>query len=642
VRNDIDANRWNVYAGLVIGPPVLNATPFYQRREEWASSGPSGATVRSPTLVNQSYGVYMGWNPYTLPLLNLRYTRNEDFDSQRAYRNTLTDEVVASVSYLEVENLALRYALRWSHTQDRIGGTDSSDLSQGAQVTWGGSFLERRLTTNVNYNIGWRSSQVNATGTGTVLRQQFPVAGLSLVETFPSVPNQDTLAPNPALIDGDVTAGAGIDIGFGPTLAGDQNLRDMGVQFPNPTTEVNLVWLWVDRPLPPAVAASYTFTAWVSDDNVIWTQIPLRGMPVFATFQNRFEIPVARTAARYVKVVTRPLAPSTTVDPQFNAVLVTELQTFLEVPASEAAAQASQWGGNLGLNARLLIVRDWNFTYSVAWTSSHQNDFVQKDWALFNSLGASKQLTRILSVAAQVSRSDSAQTNRPHEAVNRWSAMVGLDPLTTLGVSFTYSGQYGQLYLGETLSNNVTLTGHLDPWQGVSLAVTAGYSWARDQYGKVLTSPNASVSLTLTPMQSLTITGTWGTSSALVTNSVTPIPTQQSSQLLGSVTFTPVRALFFSAGILRSTGSDQGPQTLTNFSAGLNPFAGGQLLLRFGYDESRDSQAKTLNRVFGPSLRWNIRSGTYMDLAYTWNDTSQPALLSKSQNLFATLFINFL
>jgi hypothetical protein len=31
-----------------------------------------------------------------------------------------------------------------------------------------------------------------------------------------------------------------------------------------------------------------------------------------------------------------------------------------------------------------------------------------------------------------------------------------------------------------------------------------------------------------------------------------------------------------------------------------------------------------------------------MDVAYTWNDTSQPALLTKSQNLFATLFINFL
>jgi hypothetical protein len=45
------------------------------------------------------------------------------------------------------------------------------------------------------------------------------------------------------------------------------------------------------------------------------------------------------------------------------------------------------------------------------------------------------------------------------------------------------------------------------------------------------------------------------------------------------------------------------------------------------------------NRVFGPSLRLNFRTGTHLDVAYTWNDSVQPALLTQSRNLFATLFV---
>jgi hypothetical protein len=83
-----------------------------------------------------------------------------------------------------------------------------------------------------------------------------------------------------------------------------------------------------------------------------------------------------------------------------------------------------------------------------------------------------------------------------------------------------------------------------------------------------------------------------------------------------------------------------GPQTLVNFGGGFSPFTGGQLLIRFGYDENVDTLSRVRNRFFGPSLRWNIRTGTYLDVAYTWNDTFQPALLTQSRNLFANLFVS--
>ena len=642
VESTVDNQRWNVFASLIIGPPVLNATPYYIRRQEFATLGGGGVSVRSPTLVNQAYGVYAGWNPFGLPLINLRVGRNENFDSKKEFQDTRSDEVVFNVSYLEVENLALRYSLRWSHGDDFLTHVQTTDLNQGAQVSWAGSYFERRLSTSLNYTVGYRTGSVQSSGSGTVSVQQFPVGGLSLVETFPSIPSQNTLLPNPALIDGDVLASAGIDIGFGPALAGDQNFRDMGVLFSNTTTEVNTLWLWVDRQLPPSVASAYAFTAWSSNDNVTWTQIPVTGPAIFGVFQNRFEIPIARTQARYLKVVTRPLTPAVTVDPQYRAVLVTELQPYLVVPASEAPRQSQQWGGNFSGSVRLLLLQDWNLAYTLALSTSHQDSVWFQDWSVLNALSAGKQIARNVSVGAQLSRTDSAQTNIPHEAINRWSAQISYDPFPTLGASLTYSGQFGQLYVGEVLSNALTLVGRVDPWQGVSLAATAGYNWARDERGRKLESPNGTLSLTLVPMQALVINGTWGVSSAITTGTSGTVLSDRTTSLQGNVSFTPVRALFFAAGVQRSSGGGQGPQTLVNFGAGLSPFAGGQLLLRFSYDENLNTVARVRNRFFGPSVRWNIRSGTHLDVAYTWNDSIQPALLTQSRALFANLFVSFL
>jgi len=643
-RNDVgesesSSNRWSVFASAVIGPPILNATPYYVRRQEFATNSTGGISLRSPTLVNQSYGVYAGWSPAGLPLLSLQLGVNENFDAQRSFRDTRTEDVNVSLTYLDVENLTLRYALRYSHGNDFISGTVTDDLNQGAQVQWNSSFWERRILTSLSYTLGYRTGKIQAGSGGLVTIQQFPVGGLSLVETFPNLPSQDTLAPNAALIDGDLLAPAGIDLGFGPSLAGDQNFRDMGMVFANTTTEVNTLRLWVDQQLPPEVAAGFTFTAWRSDDNVVWTQLPLAGPVTFGIFENRFEVPIPRTQSRYLKVVTKPLSPSVTVDPRFSAIRVTELQAFLVVPADQAPSQNEQWGGNFSGSARVMLVQDWNFAYTLALAASHQDSFALQDWSVLNALGAGRNVTRDLAIFAQVSRTDSAQTNLPHEAVNRWSAQLSYNPFPTLGASFTYSGQYGQLYVGQVLSNAVTLVGNLNPWQGVSLSATAGYSWAKDEIGRSLESPNGSVSITLVPMQVLSINGTWGVSSSIAITPGGLVQSQRTTSLQGNLSFTPVRALYFNAGIIRSTGSDQGPQTLLNFGAGFSPFTGGQLLLRFGYDENLDTQAQMRNRVFGPSLRWNIRTGTYLNVAYTWNDSVQPALLTQSRSLFATLFV---
>jgi uncharacterized protein (TIGR03382 family) len=159
----------------------------------------------------------------------------------------------------------------------------------------------------------------------TVETRQPPVGGLYALETPPATATSIGLAPAPALVDGDRSTNAGIDLGFGRSVAGDTTPRHVGGQLANALTPVDRISVWVDRALPADVAGAYAWTVYGSDDNVLWTPVALGGPASFDALDDRFEIPIVRTAARYLNVVTRPLPTGVTVDARYSEVLVTEV-----------------------------------------------------------------------------------------------------------------------------------------------------------------------------------------------------------------------------------------------------------------------------------------------------------------------------
>jgi hypothetical protein len=635
-----DVQRWSAYVRAVLGSQFLNVTPYYSIRQESATAQTAGLPpLRAPTLVSESFGAYLGFSPAELPVFNLKYDHTLRYDTLRVISDTVGDEVTFSANYLEVQNLALRYGLRWSSVQDRIDGVNATELDQAAQATWSGSFFERVLTTSLSYTLGLRNGTVTATNPGgTVTIQKFPIAGLSLVEAFPATPERDTLLPNPALIDGDLATGAGLNLGFAPSLAGDVANRDMGVQFPDRLTAVNQLRVWVDRALPAPVASAFAWTAWASDDNVEWTQVPLAGPVSFDPFQNYFQVPIAQVQARYLKVVTRPLPVTLTTDRQYADILVSEVQVFLATAAGSVPQKSSDVSGTFNGTARVLIVRDWNFAYDVSAFFTQQNRLEPRSWSVTNGLGAARSLSPSVSVAGRIERSD-YDAGQGHEATNRLSAQVAWVPLPALGMGLTYSGQYGEQLMGTTLSNALTGALRVDPYQGISLTTSQTLSSARAADGRDSSGLTTTVGITLLPLQALSLNATWALSVNNSSGAGRPASTDRSSQLVGNVTFTPVQAVFVAGGVTYSKSLTQlRPQALTNLSVGLSPFPAGQLQIRFAYSESLDTSGQALTRLFGPTLRWNFRPGWYVEGAYTWTETTQPALATYGSNVSATLF----
>jgi hypothetical protein len=288
---------------------------------------------------------------------------------------------------------------------------------------------------------------------------------------------------------------------------------------------------------------------------------------------------------------------------------------------------------------RILFVPEWGFNYTGSAFASHGDDFVPDTWTVVNGLGVGRTFGSDTSFAARVERTDSGQPNAPHLATNRWSAQVAYTPLPTIGTSLAYSGQYSVIQGLSLITNGLNATLSLAPLRTLALSGSGGYTWASAGDGRDLSGWNATASMTLTPIPVLSLNAGWSLTSSISQSAFAPVKLVRQTSLQGNATFTPVAALYFTAGIVRSTGSEQADQTLLNFSGGFTPFPGGQLVAQFFYAEALDTFGQTRNRNFGPSLRWNIRSGTYLDVAYTWNDSIQPTLLTQVKGLVAHLFV---
>ncbi len=156
--------------------------------------------------------------------------------------------------------------------------------------------------------------------------QLVPFAGLAGIN---DTSHLGALTANSALIDGNLTVSSGINIGQAPSLSGDFRQRNMGLDFGVQTT-VSTIYVWVDRPLPPVVVNSFSWDIYTSPDNQNWFFAQTVFPAYFSQFANRFEISFSTVSARYVKVVTRPLAIAVIPPPGFDVsnIFITEVQAF--------------------------------------------------------------------------------------------------------------------------------------------------------------------------------------------------------------------------------------------------------------------------------------------------------------------------
>lgn len=626
---------WNAFGNVLYTIPTLTLGAGYNRRETFIAGGLG--------LIAEEYSVLGTWRPEALPTLTLRLARPSSFDADRSSRDLASYEGLLTASWNPVRGVDLGYSVSYSNPRDRVLGSETVTWLQTGRASYSDVLLGGRSSVAISGSATRRITEIRAAGSGaTSATQQAPIGGFSLVETGVATRERDSLTANPALIDGDVTASAGVDLGFSRVLAGDSNYRDLGAQLRDAVTPVNTIYVWVDRDLTPEVAQAFRFEAWISDNNVEWAQVGVvkQLFAQFVSLQDRFEITIADTRSRFVKVVVKPLLPSISTEPRFADIFVTEVQLVLVEPLPASRQTDASNGGILSTSLRTVLFPSINLAHDVSLYLNSQQRPGQNAatvWVLLNGLSASRQITDVFLVSGRFARQDADQL-RGHEGTFLYSASVGATPLPTLSHTLVYSGQVQDTADGQATTSSVALFNQATPYAGIGLVAALSYNVTTNVQGQTSRTDSVSLTSTLQPHPKLTLSGSFAHSATISDGGGQPRSSFVTNRLDGTVTFVPVRALYASVTATRIVQEPQ-PATLASAALSFNPFPGGSLQAGVSYNENLDAdQSRT--RFLAPFVRWNVRRGTILNVSYTILRTDFHSQGSqRSQNFNANLAV---
>jgi len=624
VAAESQRDLWRLYGRLSAGDAILNGILDYDRSRDGIDTRSAGLTTPGLVLETQRFGASAGWRPEGLPRLDLRLSRSEQHDPQRALVDQTADLAQLSLSQ-ELRRAQATYNFSYSHPVDRLNGNEVHLYGNAVGFTWADTFLDGRVGAGADYQGSQTTRRLSVLRPGGTIESRVPpVQGLSGLESGGVLPTRITLSGNPGLIDGDAGPGAGNNIGYRPSRAGDTDPREIGARLADLTVPVSTLFVVVDRPLSAPVVAAFTaggvWTAYQSGDNVDWTPVALAGPVTYDVVQNRFQIPLPSTAALYLKVVVRPLGAAVTSDTRFETIQVTEIQLANLVPAQSLAGRLDTIQGTANANLRVDILRSGpRLTYDFQSFLRHRNSGTRLTYSITNGLSLDQPLSRVLALAARVDRTD-ADLSQGHEAAHHYSARLTAQPIPAASATLSYVGQHQETRQGTSISNGLLLFARAEPYRGIS--TTANLTWAtgRQATGEDTRTAGAQVATTLVPHPAVSLSGTYayqenGTRSAAV-DSVTVV-----QRVEGGVTAAPFQALYLSASVARAEAQGRW-NTIANFTGTLSPFPGGELTLSFHYTETLDTTNDGRSRDLGPYLRWTFRSGAFVEGTYSFTEST--------------------
>jgi hypothetical protein len=645
--SDSHGRTTTLFGRLSLGTQVLNAGVGAERREQ------SALGTATPDFVTKSYTAYATWRPLEIPELDARASHVDTFDEGRLSLDSTSDSAAFAVRYDTIRS-NLRYLLTWNRTADHLRDSRTTSVEQAVLGTRSDTLFHGRTTTYLSGTVQGRNVLTEAGVAGaTVARQQLPTAGLSAIEAFPAVTDDIALTPNPLVIDGNVTTSAGVNVGFGPTVAGDRDARDVGVRFGDATTAVNTLYVWFDRPLSAEVARALAATVQVyqSVDNQHWTAVAVTAPPVPSPIENRIEVTTVQVQSTFLKVVLRPLAAGVTTEATFREVLVTELQLLLVVPAASVPRRQSAIAANATGYARTVLLRAPDLAYDVSASVAYDSDNARTRYSLVNGLTTSHPFARWLTGTARGARLDQ-DSGRGHEGSWEWSASLVGRPLPTAYWTLTYSGRAAEQITTsiaapgasptttrETIiGHSVTALGRADWYEGISTQASTSYSismqgertgQAFQASGTTSLTPNTVVTLSVGGLYSRSVTSTPETGDLLT----------QFARADATVSLTPAPALS-GAGTVSRVLIGGTPTTLGTLQLNYFPLQG-DVQLSFAYSSNFDTAADARTQILTPSLRWNVRRGVSLTTSYTWLRNVAPVQTLVQRAFVATLLITW-
>ncbi len=587
--------------------PTFSPGFGYFRREDRNRT----AGLTDIKLVNDEYDAYLGWNVAEGPQSEFQYQRGHTFDGARAFQDVIRD-FASLVSTYQYRNFGGYYRGFYLDTNDQLHGVETRQNSQAARASYAGSFINKRLLWNATYNINYQdlTTASSGKGGGEVAVPVTPFAGLSTISDFPATAR---LTSNPLIIDGNLTAGAGIDLGL-PVPPADSQSRNIGLDFLN-RTEVNRFLVWVDRSLPPEVSNSFTWEIYSSADNITWQRETIVSAAPFGPFDNRFQIDFPAVTARYIKVVTRPLSPVVVNASQFPHILVTEMQAFLTRAPGAASSRLRQTTHLVNTDVRFRFLDSPALFYEGFYLYNGPDAFGTSTDTLSNGVSMNTTFGRIFSAYARGAREQGSQPEG-YRVATLTNATLTIEPLSTLRSSLLFTGQDERIAGAPNTRRGFFVQNAGQPYHGVDLLFGFGWNFTNRETGEIAQDRLVNASATVVPLPRVSLTlsyddDTTNRSGIFVGESLT-----HARRLYTAVALDPFRTLHLVLGeeVLSLTGQ----RTRTTLDIGVNwsPFPDGTLQLIFSSNEALRPLEFGSDRSTLGAIRWNVSRRSFIDVSY--------------------------
>ncbi len=645
---ETEITRVRPYVWLNLRDPVLGASLGYDLSDETVDT--SGQ--RQTGLTRETYTSHLAWRPADLPWTQFRYTRTTTRDHDREFLDTRQDQLFLKSEYA-YRGLSAYYAGTHLTTDDRVEDAESTVLSHEGKLAYAVTFLDGRLAFATDNRIRFTEVTTDRglalAGLTNAAALALPaVAGLSAVD---DTPDSGALASTPELINGDVTTGAGPDIGF-PGFGVPREQRNVGLDFGTPLA-VNTLRVWVEGfrpgPLPDDVVAAFSWDVYTSSDNVTWTLHATVPVARFGPFDRRFDITFPSVTTRYIKAVTRPLPPGvvgTTSTSDFPDIFVTEVQAFADTTVAGGAGggrqRITQTTRSHSVDVKAVLLRLPFLYYRFTGDYLDFGDDTEPRYTLSNGLYLSHRLTPTLSTSANAAFEFGQERGERRRAVLYYASLTAT-PLPALTDSLVFSGNQQWVGDASAASNSVVLYNTAQLYRGIDATLNLGAVFTSDEPGAGASQRrqeywvNVGTGIVPHPNLSLTTYYLGKLTRARVREAGATRETDTTEHRVDTTLyFTPFRTLALSAttGVVAQTDRDL--SVTQNYGLSWAPFPDGNLQLSLAYSESRLPD-ETTSRVLQPGVRWyfTARRRSYLEATYQRSTTDAPTARTESQ-LFST------
>lgn len=604
-------------------PPSMYYFTFGYTRTDVAPSESNRLTTSN---LNASFALPLEkW-----PSLAIVYNRstNQDFEQPHEVDNVSSNiglNTHYSYSFLRTES-NLSYAFNYQTSEDRVAQTKRESPTHTAAADFTRTFLDNKLRASANIGYSWSENTSTSLAGASRFEQEIdPSTGLSRTTT---TPESETLNSNQALIDGDKSSTAGINLNVsqsvGFSLQSAQNVEKIHLYVnTNDTTFPN----WVDD-FESQNLNTFMFKIYKSDTGSTWTEVT----GVTATFDEIFQRVVftfAETSAKYFKVVNTGVVST----PLFFVTEIEPLGFLVSTPTEEISYVIQR--NFAGFNLTYSPLSRLNLGYNLNYDNTTQGLNNSETTAINQGVNANYIVwPQYLTAAAAVTTTTNSSTQdtstgrtESETEVNSYTLTFSSNPLPTVTANLNF-GLFDNRTDGTKTSQTDSVAGNLfmNLYRGVDLGLGSSLSQTKNYSdGSSTDSMSYYTNVNLIPWNDVTIVINATTfSSSTVSDSTT---TESSGDTLNaSVSYTPTRKFYMSAAFTIE------PTTSQSYAVTWIPTRTIQMDARLGISEDLTS--------YGATFSWTPIQRLTMFLGYSLAQ-STGTTTSDTSTVFARASLRF-